>query len=366
MSSEATAPILSNQRPAAREITFAEAIRDGLSVAMALDESVICYALGIDDPKGTFGTTLGLHQRFGRQRVFDTPTSENAMTGIGIGAAIGGLRPVMTHQRLDFFLLAMDQLVNNAAKWQYMFGGQGSVPITIRLILGRGWGQGPTHAQNLQSWFAHIPGLKVLMPTTPADAKGLLLSSIFDPNPVVFLEQRWLHNLRGDVPDGDVRIPLGEAQLVCQGRDVTIVSHSYMTIEAIHAIDSLTNQGVSCDLVDLRSIRPLDWAAIHNSVEKTGRLLVLDTANPFCSVASEIVARVARDRFKALRCAPRQLTPPDAPSPTSPALSKAFYPNADDIIREVGILIGRKLVADTAALRTHPHDVPGDWFTGPF
>ncbi len=349
-----------------RELTFAEAIRDGLSVAMELDPSVICYALGIDDPKGTFGTTLGLQERFGKHRVFDTPTSENAMTGVAVGAALNGIRPVMTHQRLDFFLLAMDQLVNNAAKWRYMFGGQSSVSITIRLILGRGWGQGPTHAQNLQAWFAHIPGLKVVMPTTPADAKGLLLSSIFDPDPVVFLEQRWLHNLRGDVPEGDVRVPLGVARHVREGHDVTIVSHSSMTIEVIHALETLDAHQISCDVLDLRTIRPLDWNAVYASVERTGRLLVLDTANPTCSIASEIVSRVARDRFSALRCAPRQLSPPDTPAPTTPALTKYFYPTSDDVVREVGILLGRNLSTDAAARRAHLHDVPGDWFTGPF
>jgi len=348
------------------QMTYAEAIRDGLSVAMDADQSVICYALGIDDPKGTFGTTLGLKERFGGSRVFDTPTSENAMTGIGIGAALGGIKPVMTHQRLDFFLLAMDQLVNNAAKWRYMFGGQGSVPITIRLILGRGWGQGPTHAQNLQSWFAHIPGLKVVMPTTPADAKGLLLSSIFDPDPVVFLEQRWLHNLRGEVPAGDVRVPIGTAALVREGADATIVTHSYMTIEALHAHEALEAQGVHCDVIDLRSVRPLDWSTVYASVEKTGRLLVVDTANPVCSLASEIVSGVARQKFSALKCAPRQLTPPDTPSPTSPTLTREFYPHADHIVAEVGQLLGRALTSDMVARRGHPHDVPGDWFTGPF
>ena len=186
-----------------RKITYGEAIREALETAMSTDDSVICYGLGVDDPKGIFGTTLGLQEKFGSDRVFDMPTSENAMTGIGIGSAIYGLRPVMVHQRLDFFLLAMDQLVNNAAKWHFMFGGQDSVPLTIRLILGRGWGQGPTHSQNLQSWFAHIPGLKVVMPATARDAKGLLLSSVFDNNPVVFLEHRWLHNLEGEVAEDD-------------------------------------------------------------------------------------------------------------------------------------------------------------------
>ncbi|MGZ5926964.1 MAG: alpha-ketoacid dehydrogenase subunit beta, partial [Rhizomicrobium sp.] len=174
--------------------SFAQSIRDGLAVAMAADPAVICFGLGADDPKGVFGTTLDLHKQFGSDRVFDMPTSESAMTGIAIGAALNGLKPVLTHQRLDFALLSMDQLVNNAAKWRFMFGGRRSVPITIRMIIGRGWGQGPTHSQSLQAWFAHIPGLKVVMPTTAEDAKGLLLSSIFDPDPVIFLEHRWLHN----------------------------------------------------------------------------------------------------------------------------------------------------------------------------
>lgn len=351
---------------APRLMTCAQAIRDALFTAMEIDPGVVCYALGIDDPKGIFGTTLGLKERFGSARVFDTPTSENAMTGIGIGASLNGIRPVMAHQRLDFFLLALDQLVNNAAKWRYMFGGQGSAPITIRLILGRGWGQGPTHAQNLHAWFAHVPGLKVVMPTTPADAKGLLLSAIFDPDPVVFLEQRWLHNLRGDVPAGDARVPIGKARLAHAGSDVTIVAHSYMTIEALHAIEALEAQGVSCDLIDLRSIRPLDWPAIFASVERTGRLLVTDTASPVCSIASEIVAGVARERWGALRTPPRQLSPPDTPSPTSPALARAYYPDADDIIREVSRLLDVPLTAGVTARRSHPPDVPGDWFTGPF
>src|SRR5258708_33866477 len=164
-------------------MSFAAAIHDALGEALASDPAVIVYGLGATDPKGVFGTTLGLHGRFGANRVFDMPTSENAMTGIGIGAALGGLRPVLTHQRLDFALLSLDQIVNNAAKWRFMFGGRRGVPLTIRMIIGRGWGQGPTHSQSLQAWFAHVPGLKVVMPTTPEDAKGLLLLSIFAEDP---------------------------------------------------------------------------------------------------------------------------------------------------------------------------------------
>ncbi len=351
----------------ARIITFAKAINEALFTAMELDSAVICYGLGVDDPKGVFGTTLGLRDWFGPERVFDTPTSENAITGIAIGAALNGVRPVVTHQRLDFFLLAMDQLVNNAAKWHYMFGSRNSVPITIRLILGRGWGQGPTHSQNLQAWFAHIPGLKVVMPTTGADAKGLLLSSIFDDNPVVFLEHRWLHNLEGDVPQGDYRVPIGKAALLKQGNDVSIVSLSYMTIEALHAVEVLEQQGIACDLLDLRALCPIDWETIFASVRKTGRLVVLDTASVTGSFAGEIIARVVEVCFDCLTQAPRRVALPDFPTPTSPALVRGFYKQAEDVITAVGQVLQRDLVIpDLQARRNFPHDVPGDWFKGPF
>lgn len=346
---------------------FATAINDALHTAMAIDPSVICYGLGVTDPKAVFGTTSDLEKHFGSDRVFDMPTSENAMTGVAIGAALNGIKPVMTHQRLDFFLLAMDQLVNGAAKWHYMFGGQNSVPITIRLILGRGWGQGPTHSQNLQAWFAHIPGLKVVMPTTPEDAKGLLLTSIFDPNPVIFLEHRWLHNTMGEVPDGDFRVPLGQARKVRRGSDISIVSMSYMTVEALHAADYLEIQGISCEVIDLRTIKPLDWKSVFDSVSKTGRLLVLDSGFTTGSVAGEIVARVAMERFSQLKSPPARLAMPDVPEPTSPALTRGFYVRAADISSKALEMMGRDSSTVKADLpEPVPHDVPGEWFKGPF
>jgi len=350
-----------------RKLTFASAINEGLLEAMSQDKKVICYGLGVDDPKRIFGTTTGLVEKFGNKRVFDMPTAENAMTGIGIGASLNGTRCVMTHQRLDFFLLAMDQLVNNAAKWHYMFGGKCSVPITIRLILGRGWGQGPTHSQNLQSWFAHIPGLKVVMPTTAADAKGMLISSIFDDNPVVFLEHRWLHNLEGDVPEGDFRTSINEAKVLSEGSDITIVAMSYMTVEALHAKDFLLNQGITCDLIDLRSIRPIDWDTIFKSVEKTGKLLVLDTGTTTCSVSGEIIARVATEQWSSLKSAPKRLAMPEYPEPTSPGLTKDLYIRSEHIVAEVAKILEKDInVDELITSRTAPHDVPGDWFKGPF
>ena len=348
-------------------MTFAKAINEALTEAMTLDSDVICYGLGVPDPKGVFGTTIGLQEKFGGYRVFDMPTSENAMTGIGVGASLYGLRPVLTHQRLDFALLSMDQLVNNAAKWRFMFGGQRGVPLTVRMILGRGWGQGPTHSQNLQAWFAHVPGLKEVMPATAEDAKGLLLSSIFDPDPVIFLEHRWLHNLRGEVPEGDCRIPLGKAELLRKGEDITVVAMSYMTIEALHAVDHLAEQGVNCDLIDLRCVRPLDWQAIEASVKRTGRLLVLDTGNLTGSISGEIVARVTANCWETLKCAPQRLAMPDYPEATSASLTESYHVRAEHIAEKIGVIIAKEV--DFSSLKTqrvHPHDVPGDWFTGPF
>jgi len=350
-----------------RLLTFAQAINEAFVQAMNMDKSVICYGLGVDDPKGVFGTTLGLKEKFGGHRVFDMPTSENAMTGVAIGASLNGIRPVLTSQRLDFFLLAMDQLVNNAAKWHYMFGGQASVPITIRLIVGRGWGQGPTHSQSLQACFAHIPGLKVVMPTTAADAKGLLISSIFDDNPVIFLEHRWLHNLKGEVDEKDFRIPIGKAQKLKSGDDVSIVSFSYMTIEALHAIEVLEKQGISCDLIDLRSVKPIDWKMVFDSVRKTGRLLALDTGPSTCSIAGEIIARVSMECFDRLKQSPQRLALPDFPTPTSLSLTKVFYKRAEDIVMVIANMIKRDIqIDDMEKHRNFLHDVPGDWFKGPF
>ena len=351
----------------ARALKFAEAVNEALHLAMHTDPSVICYGLGVPDPKHIFGTTVGLQERFGSERVFDMPASENGMTGVAIGAAVTGLRPVMIHQRLDFFLLAMDQLVNGAAKWHYTFGGRMNVPLTIRLIVGRGWGQGPTHSQSLHAWFAHIPGLKVVMPTTPADAKGLLLSSIFDDNPVVFIEHRWLHNSEGEVPEGDYRVPLGEANIVRSGNDITLVAMSYMTAEAMRASDYLSDHGVHCDVIDLRTLSPLDWDTVFASVGRTGRLLVADMGFRTCGVGGEVVARVVERLGNTMKAMPRRIALPDCPTPTSCALTNGFYPRAEEIVAEAASLLGTDIcLKGLAEKRVCPHDVPGDWFRGPF
>lgn len=350
-----------------RVIKFNEAINDALHTAMSKDEKVIYYGLGIDDPKQIFQTSLGLRERFGAERVFDTPASENGMTGIAVGASLLGVRPVMVHQRVDFFLLAMDQIVNSAAKWHFMFGGQDSVPVTIRLIMGRGWGQGPTHSQSLHSWFAHVPGLKVVMPATPEDAKGMLLSSIFDDNPVLFFEHRWLHEQLGHVPEGDFRTPLDKAKVVHEGEDITIVALSYMVIESLKLIPEFHANGINPEVIDLRSIQPIDYETIFKSVRKTKRLLILDVGAGICSVASELAAKVTHECFEDLERPPEMVTLPDIPVPTSFGLTDGFYPDSDSIMEAVGKVLQRKdLRWKRRDYSQIPHDIPGNWFRGPF
>lgn len=367
MQSHSSLMCMQNKENKQREITFAQAINEATHQSMREDSSVICFGLGVTDPGGIFGTTLGLEKAFGSERVFDMPTSENAMTGVAVGAAIAGLKPVVTHQRLDFFLLAMDQLVNSAAKWHYMFGGQFNVPMTIRLIIGRGWGQGPTHSQNLQAWFSHIPGLKVVMPTTPSDAKGLLLASIADPNPVIFLEHRWLHNVSEHVDLKGEKGELDKARVVREGNEITIVTSGYLTLQALEAADYLLTKGISCEVIDLRSLNPIDWKTLFDSIEKTGRLLALDSASITGSISGEILAKVCSERFSFLKSAPIRLAQPDVPEPTSFGLTKDFHLDTRLIVHKILDIFqfsGKDL--NLIIKNNSVHDVPGKWFKGPF
>lgn len=354
------------------EIKFSEAILQATEQLMELDSSVYVMGLGVPDPKGIFGTTLGLQEKFGQNRVLDMPTSENAMTGIAIGSSLVGMRPIMTHQRVDFFLLALDQLINNAAKWHFMFGDVLSVPLVIRLIIGRGWGQGPQHSQTLHSFFAHVPGLKVVMPSTPYDAKGLLVSAVQDNNPVIYLEHRWLHNIYGHVPQEIYSVELGKAKVITEGKDITIISSSHMTLEAYKAAHYLREDNIHAEIVDLRSIKPLDKETILTSVKKTGHALIVDPDWKMCGFAAEITALLAEEAFDALKAPPKRITYPDSLSPTSWALANHFYPTAKDIA--IGALQmlksptkARKLLESLLQEKQHtPLDVPDKSFTGPF
>lgn len=351
-----------------RQINFAQAILEATEQCMEADPSVYIMGLGVTDPKGIFGTTLGLEKKFGSKRVLDMPVAENGMTGIAIGSALVGMRPILTHQRVDFMLLSLDQIINNAAKWHYMFGGKLRVPLVIRLLVGRGWGQGPQHSQSLQALFAHIPGLKVVMPATPYDAKGLLISAIEDNNPVIFIEHRWLHNIIGDVPVETYRIPVGKAKIVKEGEDLTIISSSYMTLEAIRAAEVLKKDGINAEVLDLRTIKPLDQDMIMGSVRKTGRLIVVDGAWESFGVSAEILALIVSNLFDSLKCAPVRITFPDAPTPTSWALANRYYPASADIINTARSILRlpEKKVEEFGIKQDEPRDVPDKAFTGPF
>lgn len=350
-----------------RELTYAQAIREGFATALQRDPSVMLTGLGIPDPKGFFGTTTDLHKEFGADRVTDMPCAENGMTGIMLGAALNGLRPVISHQRLDFALLAMDPMCTQAAKWSYMFGGVMKMPVVFRMILGRGWGQGPQHSQCLHSWFAHIPGLKVVMPATPHDAKGLLIAAIEDDNPVVFLEHRWLHHVKGHVPTGHYTVPIGPARQARSGRDVTIVALSYMVLEAMEAAEKLAAIGIDADVIDLRCLRPLDRTLILESVRKTGRLVVADTGWALAGMSAEIIASVTEGAFSSLKSAPQRVCLPDCPTPTGPSLAADYYPRSGHIIAAVRATLG--LDADDSDLAVPAGtelDKPNPAFTGPF
>jgi pyruvate/2-oxoglutarate/acetoin dehydrogenase E1 component len=321
-----------NPTGAGRILSYPEAVREALDQALEQDQRVYLMGQGVDDRGGMFGATLNLHQKYGF-RVFDTPLSENALMGVAVGSALAGMRPVYCHNRPDFLLLALDQIANHAAKWSYMFGGRTTVPLVIWAVTGRGWGSAAQHSQALQGLFMHVPGLKLVMPTTPGDAKGLLLAAIADPNPVLVLEHRWLFNQREAVPEAMYAIPLGRGMIRRPGRDITIVAVSQMVVEALKAAEELETMGIEAEVIDPRTLKPLDEELILQSVRKTGRLVVADTGWITGGVGAEIAARVAETGFTHLRAPIKRVACPDLPTPAADTLEKAFYRDSSDIVR---------------------------------
>ncbi len=349
-----------------RQLKFVQALNEALDLCMAEDPRVVIIGLGAPDPAAIFGSTKGLAEKYGPKRVLDTPVSENAMTGVVLGAALTGMRPVMTHIRLEFALLAIDQIVNQAAKWHYMFGGRVAAPLVIRMVVGRGWGQGPQHSQSLQAWFAHVPGLKVVMPATPHDAKGLLISAVEDNNPVVFIEHRWLYNIHGPVPEGLYRVPIGPPNILRRGTDVTIAASSYMTLEAVRATEELAKEGIEVEVVDIRTLNPFDETVVLESVRKTGHLIVADTGCRSVGFAAEVVSRVAERGLRDLKQPPIRITLPDVPTPTTRALANYYYPLVEDIAAAARRLTGRPAKPAPEIKPDALLDVPDPTFTGPF
>ena len=328
-----------------RNLKYSEALSEGLVQSMERDANIFVTGIAVDYPSGIFGSTTEAVKRFGPKRVFDAPAMENALTGIAIGAAAVGKRPVIVHPRNDFMFLAFDMMINLAAKWKYMYGGNaGNVPIVVRAVIGKGWGQGASHSQSLQSALAHFPGLHVVMPAFPADAKGLMMSALKSDCPVIMLEHRTLYDTAGDVPEGEYYTPIGKAAVVRAGSDLTIVATSFMAYEALHAAEQLAKEGVSAEVVDVRSIRPLDEETILASVRKTGRLIVADTSWELCGFTSEVAALAAEKAFNALKAPVRRINVANCPAPVSQPLEKAFYPTATTIARAALSMLGKQAV----------------------
>lgn len=326
-----------------RVIKYSQALSEGLMEAMKKDKTVFVMGQSGEDPNAMFGSLKEVIETFGPTgRVFDLPLSEAGITGWGTGMAIAGMKPVMTHHRDDFLFLASDQIVNHAAKWMYMH--RTPVNWTIRAIVGRGWGQGPQHSQSLQAVFAHIPGLKVVMPSTPKDAKGLLYSSIFEPCPVIILEHRRLYDSVGDVPEGIVNIPLGKARILRHGSDLTIVAVSQTVQEAVLAARAMSKAGIEAEVIDPRTIRPLDYATFNKSVKKTGRLIVCDTSWIKFGISAEIAASVGESAFSSLKAPIKRIGLPDCPTPASYELEKYYYPGVPEILKAASEILPKAKV----------------------
>jgi pyruvate/2-oxoglutarate/acetoin dehydrogenase E1 component len=320
-------------------LTYAQAINEGLREEMRADPRVFTMGEDIGHHGGIFRVTKDLVDEFGPERVRDTPISESGFTGVGIGAALCGMRPVVELLFMDFALVAADQIINQAAKLRYMSGGQVSVPIVIRGQQGGGRGNGAQHSQSFESWFAQTPGLKVVTPATPYDAKGLLKSAIRDGNPVMFIEHKLLYNTKGEVPEHDYTVPIGQAEIKRPGRDITLVSYSRSLLQSLEAAETLARSGIEAEVIDLRSVAPLDMPAVISSVRRTGHLLVVHESHANCGLGAEIVARMYEEAPEALEAPARRLGARHVPIPVAEALENSVLPQPADIVHAVQAML---------------------------
>ena len=322
------------------EITYRQAIHDAMVEEMRRDDKVFLICEDIGTYGGAFGVSAGMLEEFGPDRIRETPISEQAIVGAAAGAAMVGMRPIAEMMFMDFILLAMEPLVNQAAKARYMFGGKATVPMVVRMPSGSGTGAAAQHSQSLETILMHIPGIKVVAPSTPYDAKGLLLSSIRDPNPVCFVEHKLLYKAKGEVPEGEYTIPLGVADIKRSGTDITVVASQIMVHKTLAAAEKLQDEGISVEVVDPRTMRPLDVDTIAKSVKKTGRLLVVHEAVKTAGWAGEVMASISETPAWDYLDAPmRRLTGKDVPIPYNPNLEAAAVPQEDDILREIRAIV---------------------------
>jgi pyruvate/2-oxoglutarate/acetoin dehydrogenase E1 component len=342
-----------------RKLNYAQAIREACAQLLASDSRVFIIGQGVWSPWYAGASLKDLDKEFGRARIIDSPVSENATTAAAIGAAIAGMRPIVFHPRMDFMLLAVDPIVNQAANWSYMFAGQIGVPVVIRATINRGGEQGAQHSQALQAMFMHVPGLKVVMPATAYDAKGLLVSAVQDGNPVMYIDDRWLYDEMDNVPEEMYRVAIGSAAIRRNGDDVTIVATSYMAGEAVKAAAILEERhSISAEVIDLRSISPWDQECVLESVRKTGRLVISDAAWMTGGVAAEIAATVANAGFPFLRAPIVRVCLPDVPAPSSKRLEEEYYVRAKHLVSAVEKLV---IPPSTKSIRGGAMRIPNDY-----
>jgi pyruvate dehydrogenase E1 component beta subunit len=322
-----------------RALAYGLAINEAIHQMMAADPSVLLLGQGVKSPWYVGSTANGLLDRFGPERVIDTPVSENAMTGAAVGAALAGMRPIVVHPRMDFMLYAFDPIINQAANWHYMSGGRSAVPVVFWGIINRGGEQAAQHSQALHSLLAHVPGLKVVAPASSFDAKGLMIAAIRDDNPVVFIDDRWLYGLEDEVAEEIYEVEIGRGIVRQEGSDVTIIAFSHLAPAALQAAESLGSEGISCQVVDLRSLRPLDRRLISESVAGTGRAVIADPGWKTGGIGAEIAALLSEEAPGLLKAPVRRVALPDTPAPAARTLESAYYPGADEITAAVRSLL---------------------------
>jgi len=322
-----------------RKLTYSLAINEAFHQVMSRDESVILIGQGVKSPWYVGNTAQGLIEKFGEQRVIDTPVSENSMTGAAVGAALAGMRTVMVHPRMDFMFYAFDPIVNEAANWFYMSGGRASVPVVFWGVINRGGEQAAQHSQALHAMFSHAPGLKVVMPATPYDAKGLMVAAIRDDNPVVFIDDRWLYDTEGVVPEELYSVPIGKGAIKKEGKDVSLIASSFMVGESMKAASELEKHGIYAEVLDLRTVKPLDVDMILKSVEKTGRAVIVDSGWKTCGLAAEISAIIAENDIRALKSPICRITLPDIPAPAARSMENGYYVKHPKIVDSVRNLV---------------------------
>ena len=346
-----------------RLLSYVDAIREATDQEMERDPSVVVFGLDVDDPKAIQGTTRGLVEKYGPERVFGTPLSEDGMTGVAIGMAFAGLRPIHIHIRMDFLMLAMNQLINVAAKSRYMYGGQLQVPLVVRSMIGKSWGQGAQHSQGLYSFFMHVPGLKVVAPTTPYDAKGCLIHAVRDHDPVMYVEHRILHFQKGPVPERSYVVAPGKARITAEGDDVTLVGISHMQLECLRARRYLESIGIHAEVIDPIWLSPMDVDTIVESAGKTGRLCVVDNGWTTCGAGAEIITRVLESLQGKRELRVQRMGFVPTTCPPTPTLEGLYYPNARTIASAAYSLVRG---ADNQWLPRERKDLQEIEFRGPF